>query len=809
MSSLRNADPGLRVYFKRHSLLDVYEALLCGVFIMCPEDPLKFLEEKIREIMEKGLDGILWDTCIDSSLRPKLKRISETYLHILFGLNDEQLMTEELCGKAWNFYSTNLKKLYFHGWMQYCQLQKNHRALVKQKMAAAADHYDTRITKVIIQKWRALVQFRKEQIALAAMRIQQVFNDNLNKTILKAWHAEARSSAKTKAYFERLAKGDQEDHLDSQYNIQYSSTSETIKDEISKLPERAVLQVFHYINLIDLGRCAQVSRSWMLLTQTSSIWTDIDFSSVKDKMQDKTVVNILKKWRPYVVRLNLRGCSSLQWPSFKSISECKNLQDLNVSECQGLNDESMRLISEGCPALLYLNLSYTDITNGTLRLLSRSFSNLQYLSLAYCRKFTDKGLQYLGSGKGCHKLIYLDLSGCVQISVDGFRYIANSCSGIKHLIINDMPTLTDKCIQALVEKCQQIMSVVFLDSPHLSDVAFKALSECKLVKVRIEGNNRITDISFKLMSKSCPQIKHIYMADCQKITDVSLKTISPLKYILVLNLADCVRISDAGIRPFLEGSSGTKLRELNLTNCIHVTDASLTKIAQRCHNLTYLNIRYCESVTDAGIDALGNMTSLISIDISGTTVSDMSLVALGHTRRMKELSVSECRKITDMGIQKFCQCAKDLEYCDVSYCFQLTNETVKALAFNCQQLTSLNIAGCHKMTDLCIQYLSGVCHYLHFLDISGCVHLTDKTLKYLWKGCMQLRILKMLYCRNITKQAVLKYSAKLEKQEYSDADPPSSLGYDSFGTVLPLNKKPRTGSEKAKSLYHNESKDAA
>uniref|UniRef100_A0A452HR94 F-box domain-containing protein n=1 Tax=Gopherus agassizii TaxID=38772 RepID=A0A452HR94_9SAUR len=631
MSSLRSADPALRAYFKRHRLLDVYETLLCGVFIMCPEDPLKFLEEKIREIMEKGLDSILWDTCIDSSLRPKLKRISETYLHILFGLNDEQLMTDELCGKAWNFYSKNLKKVYFQEWMQYCLLRKNSRALVKRKMAVAAAHYDTRITRVVVQKWRAWVQFRKELTALAAMRIQKVFNDSLHKIILKAWHAEAQSSAKTKAYFERLVKGDQEEYFDKQDDVQYSSTSETVKDEISNIPEKAVLQIFHYINLIDLARCAQVSRTWMLLTQASSIWTDIDFSSVKHKMQDKTLINILKKWRPYVVRLNLRGCSSLHWPSFKSISECKNLQDLNVSECQGLNDESMRLISEGCPALLYLNLSYTDITNGTLRLLSRSFSNLQYLSLAYCRKFTDKGLQYLGSGKGCHKLIYLDLSGCIQISVDGFRYIANSCSEIKHLVINDMPTLTDKCIQALVEKCQQIMSVVFLDSPHLSDVAFKALAECKLVKVRIEGNNRITDLSFKLMSKSCPQIKHIYMADCQKITDVSLKTISPLKYILVLNLADCVRISDAGLRSFLEGSSGTKLRELNLTNCIHVTDASLMKIAQRCHNLTYLNMRYCESVTDAGIEALGNMTSLISIDISGTTVSDMVSDCCSHS----------------------------------------------------------------------------------------------------------------------------------------------------------------------------------
>lgn len=45
----------------------------------------------------------------------------------------------------------------------------------------------------------------------------------------------------------------------------------------------------------------------------------------------------------------------------------------------------------------------------------RYFHNLQNLSLAYCRKFTDKGLQYLNLGNGCHKLIYLDLSGCTQV----------------------------------------------------------------------------------------------------------------------------------------------------------------------------------------------------------------------------------------------------------------------------------------------------------------------------------------------------------------------------------------------------------
>ncbi|XP_064905209.1 F-box and leucine-rich repeat protein 13 isoform X2 [Columba livia] len=706
------------------------------------------------------------------------------------------MVTEELCAKARGFYSRNLMKLYFGGWMRYHLQKKNKRKKAKQKMALAVVHYNVHILRVIIQKWNMWVQIDKEKMALATKRLQQILNKIYLNAVVKAWHAEAHSSLKTKAYFEGLAKEGQEGCLES--------SDLTVGHKTSHLPEKALLQVFHYVNLVDLARCAQVSQTWMLLTQSSSLWSHINFSSVKHKVQDQVVVNILQKWRLYVLHLNLRGCYSLRWPSFKSIGECRNLQELNLSECQGLNDESMRVISEGCRALLYLNLSYTDITNGTLRLLSSSFHNLQYLSLAHCRKFTDKGLLYLGSGKGCHKLIYLDLSGCIQISVDGFRNIANGCSRIQDLLINKMPALTDGCIQALVEKCRQITSVVFLDSPHLSDTTFKALAKCKLVKVGIEGNNQITDLSFKLMSKCCPYIRHIHVADCHQITDAGLSMISPLKHILVLNVADCIRISDGGVRPFVQGSSGTKLRELNLTNCIRVTDASVTEIAQRCHELTYLNLRYCENVTDAGIEALGNISSLISLDVSGTSISDMGLRALGRQGKIKELSLSECKNISDTGIQQrapcgrstqveelselqkeeFCKGTKHLEGCRVSSCPQLTDEAVRAMAFHCRRLTAVSIAGCPKMTDSCIQYLAAACHYLHFLDVSGCIHLTDKALKCLWKGCKQLQILKMLYCRNITKQAVLKYTAKLEKQEHNDADPPSWLGYDRDGNIL-------------------------
>ncbi|XP_017708982.1 PREDICTED: F-box/LRR-repeat protein 13 isoform X5 [Rhinopithecus bieti] len=631
MASLRNANPRLKNYFKENYIPQVCEALLCGILVTCPEDPLRYLEGMIMVIIKSGLQNLLWDICIAPSMKPNIRRLSETYLEQLFELDDQL--------------------------------------------------------------------------------------------------------------------------------------------------------IFIYLSLKDVIICGQVNHAWMLMTQLNSLWNAIDFSTVKNVIPDKYILSTLQRWRLNMLRLNFRGCL-LRPKTFRSVSHCRNLQELNVSDCPTFTDESMRHISEGCPGVLYLNLSNTTITNRTMRLLPRHFHNLQNLSLAYCRRFTDKGLQYLNLGNGCHKLIYLDLSGCTQISVQGFRYIANSCTGITHLTINDMPTLTDNCVKALVEKCSRITSLVFTGAPHISDCTFKALSTCKLRKIRFEGNKRVTDASFKYIDKNYPNLSHIYMADCKGITDSSLRSLSPLRQLTVLNLANCVRIGDMGLKQFLDGPASIRIRELNLSNCVQLSDASVMKLSERCPNLNYLSLRNCDHLTAQGIGYIVNIFSLVSIDLSGTDISNEGLNVLSRHKKLKELSVSECYRITDVGIQAFCKSSLILEHLDVSYCSQLSDMIIKALAIYCINLTSLSIAGCPKITDSAMEMLSAKCHYLHILDISGCVLLTDEILEDLQIGCKQLRILKMQYCTNISKKAAQRMSSKVQQQEYNSNDPPRWFGYDREGNPL-------------------------
>ena len=54
-------------------------------------------------------------------------------------------------------------------------------------------------------------------------------------------------------------------------------------------------------------------------------------------IDDRGASKLLVKSRPLLVHLNIRGCDKLGKPTFQAISECRNLQDLNMSNCERVN----------------------------------------------------------------------------------------------------------------------------------------------------------------------------------------------------------------------------------------------------------------------------------------------------------------------------------------------------------------------------------------------------------------------------------------------------------------------------------------
>ena len=71
----------------------------------------------------------------------------------------------------------------------------------------------------------------------------------------------------------------------------------------------------------------------------------------------------------------------------------------------------------------------------------------------------------------------------------------------------------------------------------------------------------------------------------------------------------------------------------------------------RCNSLTYLNLSYCEHVTDAGVELLGTILSLMSVDLSGCLIQDQGISALGNNPRLRDITIASCSSVTDIGIQ--------------------------------------------------------------------------------------------------------------------------------------------------------------
>lgn len=80
------------------------------------------------------------------------------------------------------------------------------------------------------------------------------------------------------------------------------------------------------------------------------------------------------------------------------------------------------------------------------------------------------------------------------------------------------------------------------------------------------------------------------------------------------------------------------------------TDAGFVLLF-RCHNLVYASFCYCEHVTDAGVELLGTLPSLISLDLSGCNIQDQGVAALGNNPKFRDITLAECPNITDLGLQ--------------------------------------------------------------------------------------------------------------------------------------------------------------
>jgi len=55
---------------------------------------------------------------------------------------------------------------------------------------------------------------------------------------------------------------------------------------------------------------------------------------------------------------------------------------------------------------------------------------------------------------------------------------------------------------------------------------------------------------------------------------------------------------------------------------VHTVYNIAAMLCDRCRSLVYVSFCYCEHITDAGVELMGHMPSLISLDLTGCCLTD-------------------------------------------------------------------------------------------------------------------------------------------------------------------------------------------
>jgi F-box/leucine-rich repeat protein 2/20 len=157
------------------------------------------------------------------------------------------------------------------------------------------------------------------------------------------------------------------------------------------------------------------------------------------------------------------------------------------------------------------------------------------------------------------------------------------------------------------------------------------------------------------------------------------------------------------------------------------------------NNLEDLDVSYCDSITDAGINMIANMNNLQTINLNYCDrITEVSVRHLHKCNSLHCVSLSIYSSINDALLSGLAKANHSLSVIELWKCDDVTDAGIATLASNCPNLQTLFISEASKLTDLSLESLAK-CINLEMLILGGYHTFTDKGFVALANGCTSLQ----------------------------------------------------------------------
>ncbi|QDQ40438.1 hypothetical protein E3226_008585 [Legionella geestiana] len=394
------------------------------------------------------------------------------------------------------------------------------------------------------------------------------------------------------------------------------------------------------------------------------------------------------------------------------------------------------------PHLETLSVSGSDIDNETLEELLRKTPNLKHLALEGCNAIKWESLDYS---------LFANLESLNMDGHNSLNDLLESAQKLKTINLslgNPYKTLTQapvnlrqvenlslnggpihgKDLEHILAYAERLSCLTFVDAPIagylLSNLPLPSL-EC-LVFESFSTNSRYEFKAISSLLMNSPKLKVLDLGGAKFGTS---------------------RVLMSGSLPALE--------TLKLCHS-PITSASLQGLLHNAKNLKYLDVSFCENITEDF--SCSELPALKTLKLGFTTISSQSLQGLLHNaRNLKDLDASGCKNITaDFSCLELAALVKlNLQISSI------TSQSLQGLLHNARNLKDLDACGCNNITA---DFSCGELPSLEALKLQGS-SITSQSLQGLLHNARNLKELNASYCKNITEHFSCGELAALETLE--------------------------------------------
>ncbi|XP_071477856.1 uncharacterized protein [Diadema antillarum] len=378
----------------------------------------------------------------------------------------------------------------------------------------------------------------------------------------------------------------------------------------SRIPEEIVLHIFKYLSRTELcTSVAPVCKAWHHLALDPLLWQHLDFSS-------RTSIH------PEVMRAVLRRCPLLQSVTFHGRDEvsaseiqalveyCPGVREIDLGFVSSVHDAMFSTLISGCPMLTSINVEGCDQITDSLISRLILLPRLKTLNLSHCTKLTDEAV---------------------------FE-IAKFFDHLEELDINGIPWITDRAVEMLTQERQATLRCLRLDGAELTDVSVH-------------------------QAMQCPNLSEFEVFFCEQLTDDTLQSLRDWGNPVHLLFHKGKEFTESALASLFLSPHLSGLTFLDLSECSELKDQGLINIAHRCPYLKHLAVEWCWFITDVGlVEVLDNCRYLEHLDLLGLHAILGHCLADIPTKlpQLTYLDLRQCNRITDAMLVKMVHDKPDL-----------------------------------------------------------------------------------------------------------------------------------------------------